>query len=64
MWAVTFSRKKIAGAPYKDIVPGKTYNVSFSIHAGYTNQRFHYVSFERTLMLDTGTADFVATLRK
>ncbi len=60
-WSVTFSRKlKGAGENHKDIVPGKIYNVGFSIHAGYTQQRFHYVSLERTLVLDEGKADFVA----
>lgn len=59
-WTVTFTRKLTAVAGHKDIVPGKTYTVGFSIHAGHTAKRFHYVSFERTLMLDQGTADFVA----
>jgi len=59
-WAVTFSRKLKAGAAYKDIVPGKTYTVGFSIHAGHTAKRFHYVSFEKTLALDSGEADFIA----
>lgn len=59
-YAVTLSRKLVAGAPYKDIVPGKTYTVGFAIHAGHTNQRFHYVSMEKTFTLDQGPADFVA----
>ncbi len=61
---VTFARKLSAGPGYKDFKPGKTYTVGFSIHAGYTSQRFHYVSFERTLVLDTGKADFVAVAQK
>jgi len=61
VWTVTFSRKLTdAGEGHKDIVPGKTYNIGFAIHAGHTAKRFHYVSFERTLVLDEGTADFVA----
>ena len=59
-WVVDFTRKLIAGAPYKDIVPGKTYTVGFAIHAGRTNRRFHYVSMEKTFALDQGPADFVA----
>ncbi len=60
-WTVTFSRKLTGAGPgHKDIVPGKTYTVGFAVHAGYTAKRFHYVSFERTLVLDKGTADFVA----
>ena len=45
----------------KDIAPGKTFTLGFALHAGHTAKRFHYVSFERTLMLDDGSADFVAT---
>ncbi len=61
---VTFTRKLSAGPGYKDFKPGKTYTVGFSIHAGSTTQRFHYVSFERTLVLDSGKADFVAVAQK
>jgi cytochrome c-type protein NapC len=59
-WSVILSRKLVAGAPYKDLVAGKTYNVGLSIHAGHTARRFHYVSLEKTLVLDQGAADFVA----
>jgi len=57
--SVTLSRPLVAGAPYKDIVAGKTYTVGFAIHSGHAKGRFHYVSFENTLVLDAGTADFV-----
>ncbi|MDR3415603.1 MAG: ethylbenzene dehydrogenase-related protein [Nevskia sp.] len=59
-WSVTIARPLHAGGVYKDIVPGKTYTVGFAVHAGHTEGRFHYVSFERTLVLDSGAADFVA----
>jgi len=59
-WTVIFSRKMMAGAPYKDIVPGKTYTFGVSLHAGHAHQRFHYVSLEKTLTVDGGKADFVA----
>ncbi|MDE2030318.1 MAG: cytochrome c-552 precursor [Alphaproteobacteria bacterium] len=59
-WTVTFTRKLDAGAGFKAIVPGKTYTIGFAIHSGHTAKRFHYVSFERTLVLDSGNADFVA----
>lgn len=59
-WSVTLSRPLKAGAPFHDLVPGKTYTIGFAIHAGHTAKRFHYVSMERTLVLDSGTADFVA----
>jgi len=59
-WSVIFSRKLTqAGAFTKDFVPGKTYTVGFSVHAGHTAHRFHYVSLEKTLVLDSGKADFV-----
>ena len=61
VWTVVFSRK-MAGAAgaHKAIVPGKTYSLGFAIHGGHTNHRFHYVSFERSMALDQGEADFVA----
>ena len=60
-WAVTFSRKLKAGAGYKDFAAGPTYTVGFAIHAGHAAQRFHYVSLEKTLVVDLGKADFVAS---
>lgn len=59
-WTVTFTRKLNAGADFVPVVPGKVYTVGFAIHAGHTAKRFHYVSFERTFVLDSGAADFVA----
>jgi cytochrome b561 len=59
-WAVTLSRKLIAGTPYKDLVEGRIYTIGFSVHAGHAAHRFHYVSLERTLAIDSGQADFVA----
>lgn len=60
LWTVTFSRKLAAGALSKDFAAGKTYTLGFSVHAGHTDHRFHYVSLEKTLVLDAGKADFVA----
>jgi len=57
--SVTLSRPLVAGAPYKDIVAGKTYTVGFAVHTGHSKGRMHYVSFATTLGLD-GTADLVA----
>jgi len=60
-WVVTLSRKlKAGGEGRKDIVPGKTYAIGFAVHNDHTNHRFHYVSFEQSLVLDQGKADFVA----
>ena len=59
-WTVTFSRKLKAGAGYKDFVHGKTYTIGVSVHAGHTAKRLHYVSLEKTLVLDSGKADIVA----
>ncbi len=60
VWTVTFTRKLNAGAGSITLVPGKRYTVAFAIHSGHTAKRFHYVSFERSLVLDQGAADFVA----
>ena len=58
-WSVTLTRKLNAGAGFVTLEPGKRYTVAFAIHAGHTAKRFHYVSFERSLVLDQGNADFV-----
>jgi len=60
VWAVTFSRKLNSGGAGKDFAPGKTYALGFSVHAGHTSQRFHYVSLEKTLVLGKGNATFVS----
>jgi cytochrome c-type protein NapC len=59
-WSVTLGRKLIAGAPFKDLAPGKPYTIGLAIHSGRTAKRFHYVSFEYSVVLDQGAADFVA----
>jgi hypothetical protein len=60
VWAVTMSRKLDAGPGFKTFTAAGRYTVSVALHAGHTAHRFHYVSFERTLRIDTGSADFVA----
>jgi cytochrome c-type protein NapC len=62
-WSVTLSRPLAAPAAFSSIVPGQTYHIAFAIHAGQTATRFHYVSFERSLVLNSGNADFVAAKR-
>ncbi len=57
-WSVTLSRKLAGGAV--NFAPDGKYNVGIAIHAGHTAQRFHYVSFERSLAINSGSADFVA----
>ena len=60
-WVVILNRKLTPNmAAHKNIVPGKSYTMGFAIHDDYTAQRFHYVSFPHTLMLDGGNADIVA----
>jgi len=59
-WAVTLSRPLAAGAPYKELAPGKPYTIGFAIHSGHSAKRFHYVSYEHSLVLGQGNADFVA----
>ena len=58
-WTVTLSRKLHPGAGQIDFAPGAPYQVSVAIHAGHTAKRFHYVSFERSLIFGAGKADFV-----
>jgi hypothetical protein len=57
VWSVVLSRKLKAGQVM--LVPGKRYSVAFAIDTGHTAKRFHYVSFERSLVLGAGVADFV-----
>jgi Ethylbenzene dehydrogenase len=59
-WSVILSRPLKAAPPFKTLAPDKAFTVGFSIHSGHTARRFHYVSFEYTLALDKGPADFVA----
>jgi cytochrome c-type protein NapC len=59
-WSVTIGRPLAAGAPYFPIVAGEKYFLAFAIHAGHTAHRFHYVSYERSMMLNGGSADLVA----
>lgn len=59
-WTVVVSRAlKAAGPGQKELSAGKTYAVGFAIHDDFTSHRFHYVSLEQSLVLDSGTADFV-----
>ena len=52
--------KLAQGGGMIDFKEGGIYQVAIAIHAGHTAQRFHYVSFERTLAIGSGAADFVA----
>lgn len=61
-WSVTFTRK-LSAAGFKTIAAGKPYTVGFALHSGHTAGRFHYVSFEHSLVLDQGDADLVAVKR-
>ncbi len=58
-WTVVLSRKLNAPGAVP-ILAGHRYTVAFAVHSGHTAKRFHYVSFERSLVLDAGAADFVA----
>jgi cytochrome c-type protein NapC len=59
-WSVTLSRKLEAGGAFKSFSGPGPYYVAVAIHAGHTARRFHYVSYERTLAIGSGAADFVA----
>jgi cytochrome c-type protein NapC len=60
VWSVTLHRPLAAAAPFSAIAPGNTYYLAFAIHSGHTAQRFHYVSYERSFVLNEGKADLVA----
>lgn len=59
-WSVTLGGKLAQGGGMIDFKEGGIYQVAIAIHAGHTAHRFHYVSFERTLAIGSGAADFVA----
>jgi cytochrome c-type protein NapC len=59
-WSVTLAGKLAGGAGMIAFKPGQEYQVGIAIHAGHTAHRFHYVSFERTLAIGSGNAEFVA----
>jgi cytochrome c-type protein NapC len=59
---VTLSRRLNAGDPLrKDIKPGIVYVVGFALHEASAKGRRHFVSFEHSLVLDEGGADFVVS---
>jgi hypothetical protein len=58
--SVTLSSKLAPGGGFLGFAPGTTYRVAFAVHDGHAAGRFHYISLERTLVIDSGTADFVA----
>jgi len=59
-WVVVLSRALASPSKvHKSFEAGKTYTFGFAIHSG-SEHRFHHVSFERTLVLDSGDADIVA----
>lgn len=57
VWTVVLSRKLNSGSV--TLSPGKKYAVGFAIATGEAG-RFHYVSFERSLSVGPGIADFIA----
>ncbi len=60
-WTAVMSRPLTGAGPHhKDIVPGKTYTIGLSLHEDFAGGRFHQVSWEFSLALDGGQADFVA----
>jgi cytochrome c-type protein NapC len=59
-WSVTIGRPLAAGAPYSPIVAGEKYFLAVAIHSGHTAHRFHYVSYERSMVLNSGSADLIA----
>ena len=59
--SVTLSSKLAPGGDLINFAAGTTYRFALAVHDGHTAGRFHYVSLERTLVIDSGSADFVAS---
>jgi len=59
-WSVTLSRKLAGTGGQLNFAPGVHYVIGFAIHAGHAAGRFHYISNERDMAIDSGSADFVA----
>lgn len=59
-WSVTLSSKLTPGSAFIGFAPGTTYRVAFAVHDGHTAGRFHYISLEKTLAINSGSADFIA----
>lgn len=59
--SVTLSGKLAPGSDFLAFNPGTVYHVSFAVHDGHAAGRYHYISLEKSLVLDSGSADFVAT---
>lgn len=60
-WVVEMSRPfKVATPGHKEIAPGKTFTIGFAVHEDHAAGRYHQVSLEYSLVLDSGEADFVA----
>jgi cytochrome c-type protein NapC len=61
-WTVVLTRPLASAGPGEvALAAGKVYPVGFAIHDGHTKGRYHFVSMEHKLTLDSGSADFVAT---
>jgi Ethylbenzene dehydrogenase len=58
--SVTLSSPLQPGAGFVAFAPGAVYSVGFAVHGGHTAGRFHYVSMEKTLTINSGAGDFVA----
>jgi cytochrome c-type protein NapC len=58
--SVTLSGKLTPGGEFIGFAPGTIYRVAFAVHDGHAAGRFHYVSLEHTLTIDSGAGDFVA----
>lgn len=60
-WVAVLSRPLSVSTPgHKSLSPGTSYYFGLAIHDQHADKRFHHVSFEHTLRLNEGDADFVA----
>jgi cytochrome c-type protein NapC len=60
-WTVVLSRPLAGAGPgQKSFAAGAVHPFGIAIHDGYTEGRWHYVSMEQSLAIDSGAAGFVA----
>ena len=60
-WTVVLSRPLAGAGPgQKSFAAGAVHPFGIAIHDGYTKGRWHYVSMEQSLAIDSGAAEFVA----
>ncbi|WP_299351210.1 NapC/NirT family cytochrome c [uncultured Shimia sp.] len=61
MWTIVFSRPLAGGVGDVALEAGKTYTVGFAIHDDFADARFHHVTLNTTMALDSADAQINVT---